>query len=74
MNKHRSHILACFDHLSATSAFAEDIKGRLKRLRGIAPGFRNPNHYTTRSIIRAAGFKIKLLYPKHESLYFTPAP
>lgn len=53
MNKHRTHVLACFDHLYTTSARAKDIKGRLKLLRLIALGSRNPNHWTTRSIIRA---------------------
>ncbi|QQM67938.1 transposase [Actinomyces weissii] len=51
LNKRRTDILAYFDNPHTTGGPTEAINGRLEHLRGIALGFRNPNHYTTRSLI-----------------------
>lgn len=63
LRKRRHDILAYFDHPHASNGPTEAINGRLEHLRGIALGFRNLTHYTTRSLIHAGGFRKKLLHP-----------
>lgn len=63
LNKRRTGILAYFDHPHTTGGPTEAINGRLEHLRGNAPGFRNPNHYTTPNPIHTGGFKKQLQHP-----------
>ena len=44
-------ILAYLERPHTSNGPTEAINGRLEHLRGIAPGFRNLTHYTTRSLI-----------------------
>ena len=53
-------ILAYFDHPRTSNGPTEAVNGRLEHLRGIALGFRNLTHYTTRSLIHAGRLKDQL--------------
>lgn len=50
--RRRDDILAYFD-VGASNGPVEAINGRLEHLRGIALGFRNLNHYISRSLIHS---------------------
>ncbi|WP_145940855.1 ISL3 family transposase [Corynebacterium glyciniphilum] len=52
----RAAILAYFD-TGASNGPVEAINGRLEHLRGIALGFRNMNHYISRSLIHSGGLR-----------------
>ncbi|CAM2964061.1 ISL3 family transposase [Actinomyces slackii] len=53
-------ILAYFERPHTSNGPTEAINGRLEHLRGIALGFRNLTHYTTRSLIHAGRLKDQL--------------
>lgn len=48
--RRRAQILAYFD-VGVSNGPVEAVNGRMERLRGIALGFRNLNHYILRSLI-----------------------
>lgn len=50
LSRCRDDILAYFD-ISAPNGPVETVNGRLEHLRGIALGFRNLDHYSSRSLI-----------------------
>ena len=50
-------VLAYFDQPRTSNGPTEAVNGCLEHLRGIALGFRNLTHYTTRSLIHAGRLK-----------------
>ncbi len=57
--RRREDILAYFD-IGASNGPVEAINGRLEHLRGIAPGFRNLNHYILRSLIHSGQLQTRI--------------
>ena len=57
LTRRTDDILAYFDRPGTTGGPTEATGGRLEHLRGIALGFRNLTHYTTRSLLEAGGFR-----------------
>ena len=62
LNRRKSDVLAFFDHPGTSNGPSEAINGRLEHLRGSALGFRNLEHYITRSLLETGGFR-PLLQP-----------
>ena len=60
LTKRRDDVLAFFDHTGSSNSPTQAINGRLKHLRGTAPGLRNLTHYITRPLLEAGGFKPQL--------------
>ena len=57
LNKRANDILAYFDKPGTSNGPTEAINGRLEHLRGTALGFRNLEHYITRSLLETGGFR-----------------
>jgi transposase len=57
LNARASDILAFFDRPGTSNGPTEAINGRLEHLRGSALGFRNLEHYITRSLLETGGFR-----------------
>jgi len=57
LNARANDILAFFDRPGTSNGPTEAINGRLEHLRGTALGFRNLEHYITRSLLEAGGFR-----------------
>ncbi|GEM_PF-902471 len=57
LNARANDILAYFDRPGTSNGPTEAINGRLEHLRGTALGFRNLEHYITRSLLEAGGFR-----------------
>jgi len=57
LNSRAHDILAYFDRPGTSNGPTEAINGRLEHLRGTALGFRNLEHYITRSLLETGGFR-----------------
>lgn len=57
LNRRKADVLAFFDHPGTSNGPTEAINGRLEHLRGSALGFRNLEHYITRSLLETGGFR-----------------
>jgi len=57
LNARANDILAFFDRPGTSNGPTEAINGRLEHLRGSALGFRNLEHYITRSLLETGGFR-----------------
>ena len=57
LTRRTDDILAYFDRPGTSNGPTEATGGRLEHLRGIALGFRNLTHCTTRSLLEAGGFR-----------------
>lgn len=64
ITRRASDIAAYFDRPGTSNGPTEAINGRIEHLRGIALGFRNLTHYTTRALLETGGFTNQLLHPQ----------
>lgn len=60
LTRRAEDVLAYFDRPRASNGPTEAINGRLEHLRGLALGFRNITHYTTRAPLETGGFRTQL--------------
>ncbi|MFV0634322.1 ISL3 family transposase [Demequina sp.] len=57
LNRRKGDVLAFFEHPGTSNGPTEAINGRLEHLRGSALGFRNLEHYITRTLLETGGFR-----------------
>lgn len=57
LKRRMGDVLAFFDREHGANGPTEATNGRPETLRGIAPGFRNPDNYVTRSLLHTGGFR-----------------
>lgn len=60
LTKRSADVLAYFERPGTSNGPTEAINGRLEHLRGTALGFRNLDHYITRSLLETGGFRPQL--------------